>query len=284
MSEINNLVYFLNSVKDTLPFKDENDFMEKIQKDKDFRIRVQKLVYLSKFFGWENPYIFTLAPRGPYSVELKQAYVENNILERFPEEINDFKIGSFIEFVHDKNLLFLEAATTILYQFDEKTDEDKFISSIESLKRHIPPNIIRNAYGSIKNFKLHKNYPAVNSAIVNRMENEVMTKIKDLTMYYENFEVSSNRIIVLGSMDYMRIALRESDLDLKDAFNLLMFIKRYLTLIDELSMRITSDDDLTYSDLSGLEEIFDQFQDFVSEEHHIIKRIDDDEFDETLCY
>lgn len=284
MNEINNLVYFLNSVKDTLPFKDENDFREKIQEDKDFRIKVQKLVYLSKFFGWENPYIFTLAPRGPYSVELKQTYFENNILDRFPEEINDFKIGSFIEFVHDKNLLFLEAATTILYQFDEKTDEDKFVSSIESLKRHIPPNIIRNAYKSIKNFELHKNYPTVNSAIVNSMEKEVLRKIKDLTRHYENFEVSSNRIIVLGSMDYMRIALRESDLNLKDKFNLLMFIKRYLTLIDDLSMKITSDDDFTYSDLSDLEEIFDQFQNYVSEEHHIIKRIDDDEFDENLCY
>lgn len=29
MSEINNLVYFLNSIKDILPFKDENDFRNK---------------------------------------------------------------------------------------------------------------------------------------------------------------------------------------------------------------------------------------------------------------
>ena len=37
-------------------------------------------------------------------------------------------------------------------------------------------------------------------------------------------------------------------------------------------------------DLGYLEEIFDQFQEFVSNEHHIIKRIDDDDFDENLFY
>ena len=33
-----------------------------------------------------------------------------------------------------------------------------------------------------------------------------------------------------------------------------------------------------------LEEIFDQFQEFVSTELHIIKRIDDNDFDENLFY
>ncbi len=56
MSETNNLVYFLNSMKDILPFKDEKDFKEK-NTDKDFRIKVQKLVYLSKYFGWNNLYL-----------------------------------------------------------------------------------------------------------------------------------------------------------------------------------------------------------------------------------
>ena len=36
--------------------------------------------------------------------------------------------------------------------------------------------------------------------------------------------------------------------------------------------------------LDYLEELFDQFQDFVSEELNIIKRIDDNDFDDTLFY
>ena len=61
MSETNNLVYFLNSTKDILGFTDENDFKRKVKEDNDFKVKVQKLVYLSKFFGWNNPYIFTMA-------------------------------------------------------------------------------------------------------------------------------------------------------------------------------------------------------------------------------
>ena len=88
MNDINNLVYFLNSIKNALPFEDENDFRKKINENREFRIKVQKLVYLSKFFGWNNPYIFTLAQRGPYSVELKHFYTMDNLFDNLPKKID----------------------------------------------------------------------------------------------------------------------------------------------------------------------------------------------------
>ena len=284
MDDINNLVYFLNSVKNALPFEDENDFREKINENSEFKIKVQKLVYLSKFFGWNNPYIFTLAQRGPYSVELKHFYTKDNLFDNIPKKIDGINLSLFLDFISNKNLLFLEATSTILYKFKDNIGENECVSSIHSLKNYIPSDIIHDAYNNIVDYGLYDNVHSVTAEEIDIMTNQVTQKIQELSEYFEKFEPSTNRIILLGSMDYMRIAIRESNLGLKDTFDLLIFIKRYLSIIEELSKEIISDDVLTYFDLDDLEELFNQFQDFVSQEHHILKKIDDDDFDESLCY
>jgi uncharacterized protein YwgA len=283
MSEINNLVYFLNSIKDLLPFEDKNDFAKKINENKDFRIKVQKLVYLSKFFGWDNPFIFTLAERGPYSVELKQAYSMDNLFENLPEKINGFDLSAIRNFIKNQNLLFIEASATILYQSNDEISEEDCITSIHSLKQHISPDIISDAYKSIGNFQLY-NKTILHTDEINNLKNQINIRIKKLTDDFEKFEPYTNQIMVTGTMDYMRIALRESDLNLNDTYDLIMFIDRYLDIIEQLFNQITSEEEFIYMDLGHLEEIFNQFQDFVSEEHHIIKRIDDNDFDEKLFY
>lgn len=283
MSEINNLVYFLNSIKDLLPFEDKNDFAKKINENKDFRIKVQKLVYLSKFFGWDNPFIFTLAERGPYSVELKQAYSMDNLFENLPEKINGFDLSAIRNFIKNQNLLFIEASATILYQSNDEISEEDCITSIHSLKQHISPDIISDAYKSIRNFQLY-NKTILHTDEINNLKNQINIRIKKLTDDFEKFEPYTNQIMVTGTMDYMRIALRESDLNLNDTYDLIMFIDRYLDIIEQLFNQITSEKEFIYMDLGHLEEIFNQFQDFVSEEHHIIKRIDDNDFDEKLFY
>lgn len=72
MNEIRNLGYFLNSIKTTLPFEDTEDFKKKIDESKEFRIKVQKLVYLSKFFRWDNSYHFNFHENVPYSCQLSE--------------------------------------------------------------------------------------------------------------------------------------------------------------------------------------------------------------------
>ena len=49
MDRKQNLKSFLYQIKDTLPFEDAKDFQEKIINEKEFRIKIQKLAYLSKF-------------------------------------------------------------------------------------------------------------------------------------------------------------------------------------------------------------------------------------------
>ena len=60
MSKKEELLYFLNSLKEPLSFKNPEDLKNKIETNKEFRIKIQKLVYISKLFGWENNYHFNL--------------------------------------------------------------------------------------------------------------------------------------------------------------------------------------------------------------------------------
>ena len=119
MSQINELAYFLNSIKETLPFDDEKDFRKKIEKSKEFRIRIQKLVYLSKFFGWNNNYHFNFHEYGPYSCELGEDY--KNIGEDSSSISIDMnlKINSLKEFIRNQPNEFLEATSTILYYINK---------------------------------------------------------------------------------------------------------------------------------------------------------------------
>ena len=52
MSTIGHFVYFINYVKDSLSFRDAEDFTEKIRNDFDFRLKVQKFVYIAKYSCW----------------------------------------------------------------------------------------------------------------------------------------------------------------------------------------------------------------------------------------
>ena len=115
MTEIKNLAYFLNSMKETLVFDNEKDFNEKIKKNRKFRIKVQKLVYLSKFFGWKNEYHFNFHQRGPYSVELTQDYNKLNYTLISSSKNTNLTTKSFKEFIKNQDLEFFEATSTILY-------------------------------------------------------------------------------------------------------------------------------------------------------------------------
>ena len=102
-------------MKEILKFENPKDFQKKINESKEFRIRIQKLVYLSKFFGWENSYIFTLNERGPYSINLADNYYDNKLFNENAIEIHNFKIEEFFEFIEEKSNEFLEASSTLIY-------------------------------------------------------------------------------------------------------------------------------------------------------------------------
>jgi uncharacterized protein YwgA len=282
MTQINELAYFLNSVKDTLPFKDEKDFRKKIDESKDFRIRVQKLVYLSKFFGWENNYHFNFHENGPYSCELSKDYKKLNVdLSSISSEIR-LKINSLKAFMKNQPNDFLEATSTILYYINkinpENINENNILDTLTYLKPHIHKIIILESYRKIKEYNLI-DYEFLNNEPTDLSKEIVFDKLDGLISIFENYEVCSNQMLFLGSLDYFRLALKRENLDKQRKDELLKVIFDYGEYIENYyftnQMRA---DNFPYYDLTPIEEKFDSLQDYISD-LGILPRLYDEDVD-----
>jgi len=74
------------------------------------RLKLQKYVFIAKFFGMDFGYNFNLYIRGPYSVELANDYYKELELENKTLNFNP----KFIKLVKGKSENWLEIASTIL--------------------------------------------------------------------------------------------------------------------------------------------------------------------------
>lgn len=285
MNETNNLVYFLNSIKDLLPFEDEQDFINKIKENKDFRIKVQKLVYLSKYFGWKNSYIFTLNVNGPYSINLADNYNNKNLLNIHSIEIPTLNIDAFINFIKDKPIDFLEVVATILYVFKNKKasfNKENSISALNELKPHINDEIKVKAYDEIIKLDLiNKITNKYSLGEINTLKTSLKLKINKIQDQVEPLETCRNNTLILGSLEYMNVVMRIEQIEIDYKKDLMEFIDYYVNKLESILLSLNS---LLTVDLTLFEDLFDQFQDYVSNELKIIPRVDDENFDYADYY
>ena len=285
MSETNNLVYFLNSIKDLLPFEDEQDFNNKIKESKDFRIKVQKFVYLSKYFGWENPYIFTLNVNGPYSINLADNYNDKNLLNVHSIEIPTLNVNDFINFIKDKTIDFLEVVNTILYVFKNKKDSfnrENCISALNELKPHINDEIKVKAYDEIIKLDLiNKITNKYSLEEINTLKTSLKLKINKIQNQVEPLEICRNHTLILGSLEYINIVMTIERIEIDYKKDLMEFINYYVNKLESILLNLNS---LLSVDLTLFEDLFDQFQDYVSKELEIIPRVDDEDFNYADYY
>lgn len=214
MSELNRLAYFLNSMKETLPFEDEKDFRERIAA-KEFQIRVQKLAYLSKFFGWDNSYHFNFHEHGPYSVE----------------STNDYR------------------------------------------------KIIAQSYDNLTNYNLFDKFASADT----ELNKDILTdKINGLKSIFEHFEICYNQTLILGSLEYLKMALRKENLNKNEKAKLINAIWEYAEYIEEYYFKSSKlSDDFAYHDLNHLNDRFDSLQDYISKDLKIIPKLYDEDVDLT---
>ncbi len=252
-------------MKETLPFKDENDLAKKIREDKEFRIKVQKLVYLSKFFGWNNSYHFNLHERGPYSVELAHDY--QNLTGSIQSTSLSLQTDSFKDFIKNQTNEFLEATSTILYYLikikPSNLDKNKVIEILSYIKPHLSKNVVENSFKRISEYNLIdytmiKQKNDLNKKIVN-------DKLDGLTSIFKNFEVCSNQTIILGSIDYFKIALKRENLKEPEKTELLNVIYDYGEFIENFYFKnYFISDDFSNFDLTYVNKKFDKLQDNIS--------------------
>lgn len=268
-------------MKDTLPFKDEKDFKEKINKNKDFRIRVQKLVYLSKYFGWTNAYHFNFHSNGPYSASLSKDYTHIDLNQKNNEEIPNLNIDKLKSFIKNQNNTLLEAESTLLYysnMINIKTlSKNDSINILKSLKPYIPSYCVSESFDNIVKFNLfNKKVADEKISNVNSLENIVKDKAKSLMDIYETFDTSSNRLFILGSLDYFRVALKESNLNDILKFELLKKFYDYSEKIEKDYFKNYSKiNKFAFRDLDNLKNDFNKLEEYVSDELKIIPKFDE---------
>jgi uncharacterized protein YwgA len=132
------------------------------------RLKTQKYVFLSQFFGWEHGYSYNLYIRGPYSKELADDYyrVETEYeIVPFPEIAPAFYENSFIALVKDKGEEWLESATTLMsiYRYNVKPSLEREAAAFalmrtKELKSNIHPQIIHKAYQDLAHISLLPSY------------------------------------------------------------------------------------------------------------------------------
>ena len=289
MNDKNYLVYFLNSMKEELEFEDPEDFKSKVESNLDFKIRIQKFVFLAKYFGWNNSYSYNLYRHGPYSPVLTEDYYSKDLFDYMPLKINDLDFNSLKSFIRGKSRDYLESATTILLykNFNGNISLDSAIEKLGAIKPHISPLIVEESYHDVKDFKLSsKSVPRkINSVVLKDVKNNLNKKIIKNIRLFENFEINYNQVFILGSLDYLRIVLREEELNdymKNDLFNLIL---QYIQDVEKIYSSCNEDNDVFENmNLSSLEEFFDRLQNYISHDLEVLPRLDDDDFDESVFY
>ena len=285
MSTIGHFVYFINCVKNLLSFSDASDFTEKIRNDFDFRLKVQKFVYIAKYFGWKHSYKYSLYIRGPYSSTLADEYYNEDILKYSPLEIDGFDLNSFNEFVNGKTIHYLESASTILYYMgiEENFNRNDAIEKLQIIKPHIDSEIVCKAYNDITRLNFFKNNNPYELIIIDdNLDNEkeiLLKQINEYIDYFIDFGQCNNSIIVSGSLDYLSMVLENETLDLEIKNDLLELLTDYVMNVKKIYDWCDDNPKVfEYMNLNSLERQFNRIQDYISQELGISLRLYDSEF------
>ena len=117
---------------------------------------------------------------------------------------------------------------------------------------------------------------------VNPNKTIIINKLNDLIEIFEDFEVCSNQTLLLGSLDYFRLALNREKLKKNDKKELFKVINEYLEYIENYFFTYYSlADNLIDLDLSEIDEKFDSLQNYVSD-LEILPRLYDEDVDLSI--
>lgn len=132
-----------------------------IEKEFEKRFRLQKYVFLARFFGLDLGYSYGLHIRGPYSRELADDYYELNNMRVIPESElpKSFDKDRFAAFLSGRDDEWLEAAATLLSVWEtnkgvEGYDLSKLINHVSKLKPYIRKSRIKAVAEELRKFKL----------------------------------------------------------------------------------------------------------------------------------
>ena len=120
------------------------------------QLKLQKYVFLSRFFGWNHGYLYTLYVRGPYSRDLADdCYGIDEVMsmKSFENIIPAFDSPGFFALVAGKDEVWLESAATLksVYEYNKENIPEReaagfALSRTKELKYKVSEDIINKAY------------------------------------------------------------------------------------------------------------------------------------------
>jgi len=131
--------------------------------DFDDRLKLQKYVFISKYFGFNHDYSYNLYIRGPYSSDLANDYYDISNNEINSNSSLEMNINSFSSLIKDKNIKWLESAATMLslyfnynsnYTKKNKIDSNRLIKETSTIKHRIDIDTIKTVYSDLDDYNL----------------------------------------------------------------------------------------------------------------------------------
>ncbi len=145
------------------------------------------------------------------------------------------------------------------------------------IKPHLPKNVVENSINKITEYHLIENH-----LIKQKIEPDkkiVMDKLDGLMSIFKNFEVCSNQTIIMGSIDYFKIALKRENLNEPKKTELMNVIYDYGEFIENFYFEnYYMSDDFSNFDLTSVNDRFDKLQDYISD-LKILPRLYDEDVD-----
>jgi uncharacterized protein YwgA len=126
----------------------------------DTRLKIQKYVYLAKYYGLDMRYPYSMYLYGPYSSQLADDYysVEPFYSQYFGMNHDNlpssFRKSEFIDLVRGKDSNWLEVAATLLSLNKSFKDKKSLLDRTANMKDHIPKEMIESILMELENKKL----------------------------------------------------------------------------------------------------------------------------------
>ena len=155
------------------------------------------------------------------------------------------------------------------------------------IKPYISSNVVESAYVDVNGFKLSDKQVSRNlpKFVLENVKTNLNSKILDNMKLFRYFDINYNQVFVLGSLDYLRIVLREENLNKYLKEDLFNEINRYVVDIEKIYSLCNGDNEVFENmSLNDLIVHFDRLQNYISQDLDVLPRLDDDNFDDSLFY
>lgn len=124
------------------------------------RLKIQKYVFLAKFYGLDLGFGHSMYKRGPYSPNLAVKYYElaenPKVYEKEAKEPlpKSFDATNFTNLVKSRDTNWLEIASTILEQKNRFDNENELVKHVECIKCDYSLDYIKKVFKDLKSAKL----------------------------------------------------------------------------------------------------------------------------------